>query len=51
VTVALKAIPQQDFQKKKKKKLQKWQHHWAQGEYLESDPSVSCEYTDMLAIK
>jgi len=37
---ALKAVPQQEFQKC----FQQWQHQWtkciaAQGEYLEGDPS------------
>jgi len=40
VTTALKAIPQQEFQKC----FQHWQHRWAkciaaQGEYFEDDPS------------
>jgi hypothetical protein len=40
VTTALKAVPQQQFQKC----FQQWQHHWAkciaaQGEYIEGDPS------------
>jgi hypothetical protein len=40
VTIALKAIPQQEFQKY----FQQWQHRWAkciaaQGEYFEGDPS------------
>jgi hypothetical protein len=38
--MALKAIPQQEFQKC----FQQWEHRWAkriaaQGEYLEGDPS------------
>jgi hypothetical protein len=38
--MALKAIPQQAFQKR----FHQWQYHWAkfvaaQGEYLEGDPS------------
>jgi len=51
--MALKAIPQQKFQKC----FQQWQHHWAkciaaQGENFEDDPlSVNCKYTGMLAIK
>jgi hypothetical protein len=40
VTMALKVVPQQEFQKC----FQQWQHHWAkyiaaQGEYFEGDPS------------
>jgi len=40
VTTALKAIPQQEFQKL----FQQWQYHWAkctaaQVEYFEGDPS------------
>jgi hypothetical protein len=40
MTMALKAIPQQKFQKC----FQQWQHHWdkcraAQGEHFEGDPS------------
>jgi hypothetical protein len=40
MSIALKAIPQQEFQKC----FQQWQHRWAkfitsEGEYLEGDPS------------
>jgi len=42
VTTALKAIPQQEFQKC----FQQWQYHWAkcvavQGYYFQGDPSQS----------
>jgi len=42
---ALKAIPQQEFQKR----FQQWQHHWAncivaEGEYFEGDLSVRYKY-------
>jgi hypothetical protein len=52
MTMALKVIPQQEFQKC----FQQWQHHSdkciaAQGEYFKDNPSVSCKYTGMLAIK
>jgi len=51
--MALKAIPQQEFQKC----FQPWQHGWvkcitAQGKYFKGNhASVSCKYTDMLAVK
>jgi hypothetical protein len=53
VTRALKAIPQQQFQKC----FQQWQHRRAMciailGEYFEGDPSkLSCNYTSIHAIK
>jgi hypothetical protein len=50
VKTALKAIPQQEFQKC----FQQWQHHWAkciaaQGEYFKGDPSQ--EAVSILVIK
>jgi transposase len=48
VTTALKAIPQQEFQKC----FQKWQHRWtkcvdAQGEYFRGDPSQYADSTQI----
>jgi hypothetical protein len=45
--MALKAIPQQEFQKY----FQQWQHHWAKCMSAQWPLSVSCKYIGMTAIK